>query len=160
MKFTPKDQLLCGRWRNATCAYMGRCGLSVFPSRPIISAMWWYRLASCVMHDYLWTCVFLSSYYLFTFSPFHLSFPCPSKCPTARWQLTKWLTPIAWLLRVDYYLEQTHYLTYQTSSPHLFASCHWYLPINPINPCQPNNDPIVPLLLALTIRSLNNTIQL
>lgn len=159
MKFTPKDQLLCGRWRNATCTCMGRCGLSVFPSRPIISAMWWHRLASCVMHDYLWTCVFLSSYYLFTFSPFHLSFPCPSKRPTARWQLTKWLTPVDGLLQVDFYLEQAHYLAHQTSSSHLFASCHWYLSIKPINPCQPNNDSFVSLLMVLAIRQLNYAIQ-
>ena len=104
--------------------YMGCCGLSVFPSRPIISAMWWRRLASCVMHDYLWACVFLSSYYLFTFSPFHLSFPCTSQSPTARWRLTKRLTPVDGLLRVDYYLEQAHYLAYQTSFPHLFVSCY------------------------------------
>ena len=152
MKFTPKVKPLHGSLRNATCAYMGYYGLSVFPSRPIISVTWRHCLVLCVMHDYLWTCVFLSSYYLFTFSSFHLSFPCTSQSPTATWQLTKRLTAVDGLLRVDCYPEQVHYLAYQTSSSHLFASCHWYLPINAINPCQPNNDPIVPLLIALTIR--------
>ena len=113
--------------------------------------------ASCMIIFGLAT--FFASYNLFTFSPFHLSFPCPSKRPTARWQLTKWLTAVDGLLRVDCYFEQAHYLTYQTFSPHLFASCHWYLPINPINPCQPNNDSFVFLLMVLAIRQLNYAIQ-
>ncbi|WP_211251842.1 hypothetical protein, partial [Hoylesella loescheii] len=33
-----EDQLLCGSWHNAVCAYMGCCGLSVFSSWSIISA--------------------------------------------------------------------------------------------------------------------------
>ena len=78
--------------------------------------------ASCMI---IFELVFFFLHIIFSpFHPFTFRFPVLPKSPTARWQLTKWLTPIAWLLRVDCYLEQAHYLAHQTPSPHLFASCH------------------------------------